>query len=170
MGVLEGTLPEYVVFTQLDRAINWARQNSMAYITFDLSCCGIEIAQVEGGRYDIERFGAVPVVAPAHADLMIVAGTITHKIAKAIRVLYDQMPEPRYVVSVGSCSNTGGMFSWEYSYSTVSGVDKILPVDVFIPGCPPRPEAILHGLMVLQNRIKNKSVLVGSEQQRVDSI
>lgn len=161
MGALENALPEYVLFTQLDRAINWARSNSISYLTLDLACCGIEMAQVEGGRYDIERFGTAPVVSPRHADLMIIAGTVTHKMARVIRHLYDQMPDPKYVISMGSCANCGGLFGWEYSYSTLSGVDKIIPVDVFVPGCPPRPEAFLHGLVSLQNKIVSRKVLVG---------
>ena len=160
MGTLENALPEYLLFTQLDRAINWCRESSISYLTLDLACCGIEMAQVEGGRFDIERFGSVPVVSPRHADLMIVAGTITHKMAPAIKRLYEQMPEPRYVLSMGSCANCGGMFNWELSYSVVSGVDKLIPVDVFVPGCPPRPEALLHGLVTLQQKINARRVLV----------
>mgnify|MGYP001619432949 CR=1 FL=1 len=119
----------------------------------DLACCGVEIAQTIAGRYDIERFGAAPIVSPSHADLMIVAGTITYKVAQHLQDLYEQMPKPRYVLSIGSCANCGGLFSWEYSYSSVSGVDKLIPVDIFVPGCPPRPEAILHGLIKLQEKI-----------------
>lgn len=163
MGILENALPEYVVFSKLDKAINWARQNSISYLTMDLSCCGIEMMQVEGGRFDIERFGAVSQVSPRHADLMIVAGTITYKMAAVLKQLYDQMPFPKYVLSMGSCSNCGGLFSWEYSYSSVSGVDKLIPVDVFVPGCPPRPEALLHGLLTLQRRVAGQKVLVRDE-------
>jgi len=163
MGLLENAFPEYVVFTQLDRVVNWARENSIAYLTMDLACCGIEMLQVEGGRFDIERFGAVPQISPRHSDLMIVAGTVTHKMASRIKQLYEQMPHPKYVLSMGSCSNCGGMFSWEYSYSSLSGIDKIIPVDVFVPGCPPRPEALLHGLLTLQKRISGQRVLVRDE-------
>jgi NADH-quinone oxidoreductase subunit B len=163
VGILENSFPEYVVFTQVDRAINWARKNSLAYLTMDLACCGIEMLQAAGGRYDIERFGAVPKVAPRDADLMIVAGTITYKTAPIIKQLYEQMPAPKYVISMGSCANCGGMFSWEYSYSAVSGADKVVPVDVFVPGCPPRPEALLHGLITLQKRIEGNRAIVKDE-------
>lgn len=163
MGILENAFPEYVVFSQLDRAVNWARQNSISYLTMDLACCGVEMMQVAGGRFDIERFGAVCQVSPRHADLMIVAGTLTYKMASRLKQLYEQMPHPRYVISMGSCSNCGGLFSGEYSYSAVSGVDKLIPVDVFVPGCPPRPEALLHGLLTLQRRIAGQKVLVRDE-------
>lgn len=163
MGVFENAFPEYVVFTQIDKAINWARSNSLAYLTLDLACCGIEMMQVAGGRYDIERFGAVPKVSPRDADLMIVAGTVTYKTAPRIKQLYEQMPFPKYVISMGSCANCGGLFSWEYSYSSISGVDKLIPVDVFIPGCPPRPEALLHGLLTLQKRISGNRAIVRDE-------
>lgn len=165
MGIVENAFPEYVVFTQLDKAISWARENSISYLTLDLACCGVEMMQVEGGRFDIERFGAVTQVSPRHADLMIVAGTVTHKMASRIKQLYEQMPHPKYVLSMGSCSNCGGLFSWEYSYSAVSGVDKLIPVDVFVPGCPPRPEALLHGLLALQRRIEGQRALVGNQAQ-----
>ena len=163
MGLLENAFPEYVVFTQLDRAVNWARENSIAYLTMDLACCGVEMLQVAGGRFDIERFGATCQVSPKHADLMIVAGSVSYKVAEKIKEMYEEMPNPKFVLSMGSCSNCGGMFSWEYSYSTVSGVDKIIPVDVFVPGCPPRPEALLHGLLTLQRRVEGQRVLVRDE-------
>ncbi len=160
MGLLEKSLPEYAVFTQIDKAINWARSFSLSYLTMDLACCGIEMMHVNGARYDIERFGAVPVVSPDQADLMICAGTISYKTASYIREFYEKMPLPRFVISLGSCSNLGGPFSWEYSYSSVSGLDKIVPVDVYVPGCPPRPEAILHGLILLQKKILTQKVLI----------
>ncbi len=160
MGELTKALPEYVLFSQLDQAINWAKKYSIEYLTMDLACCGIEILQVAGGRFDIERFGAIPQVSPRHADLMLVAGTITYKIASYLKSIYEKMPKPRYVVSIGSCANCGGLFSWEYSYSSVSGLDKIIPVDVFVPGCPPRPEAILNGLIMLQRKIESERNLV----------
>lgn len=163
MGILENALPEYAVFSRLDRLISWARENSIAYLTMDLACCGVEMLQVSGGRFDIERFGSVPQVSPRHADLMIVAGTITYKMAPLLRRLYGEMPLPKYVLSMGSCSNCGGLFSWEYSYSSVSGADKIIPVDVFVPGCPPRPEAVLHGLLALRKRIASRHAAVREE-------
>jgi len=160
MKNLENALPEYAVFTKLDDIINWSRYNSLSYLTLDLACCGIEMSHVEGSRFDIERFGSAPVASPRHADLMIVAGTISYKMAPIIKNLYDQMPFPKYVISMGSCSNSGGIFNWENSYAAVSGVDKIIPVDVFVPGCPPRPEALLHGLVSLQKKISKQKVLV----------
>ena len=167
MGILENALPEYVLFTQLDKAVNWAQKNSISYLTLDLACCGIEMAQVEGGRFDIERFGSAPKVSPRHADLLIVAGTVTHKMASVIKLLYEQMPQPRYVLSMGSCANSGGMFSWEYSYSTLSGIDKIIPIDVFVPGCPPRPEALLHGLISIQRKMQSRKVLVEDLRMKI---
>ena len=160
MGVLENSLPEYVMFSKLDELINWSRGNSLAFVSMDLSCCGVEMLQATAGRYDIERFGAVPQVAINHADLMIVAGTVTYKPAPILKKLYEEMPGPNYVLSIGSCANSGGPYSWEYSYSAISGVDKIIPVDVYVPGCPPRPEAILHGLLNLKKRISGQKVLV----------
>lgn len=168
MGILENVLPDHVLFTQLDKAINWARESSISYLTMDLACCGIEMAQVGGGRFDIERFGATDQVSPNHADLMIVAGTITHKMAPVLRKLYDQMPQPRYVIAMGSCASSGGLFSWEYSYSTVSGAEKLIPVDIFVPGCPPRPEALLHGLLTLQRRIRGERILTRSSFDTVE--
>lgn len=167
MGTLENTLPEYVLFTQLDRVINWARSNSIAYLTADLACCGIEMMQVAGGRYDIERFGSVPQTSSKHSDLLIVAGNISYKIAPLLKRIYEEMPFPKYVISMGSCANSGGLFSWEYSYSTVSGLDKIIPVDVYVPGCPPRPEALLHGLLALQKKINSGRVLVRDEMKEL---
>lgn len=163
MGILENALPEYVLFTQLDRIIEWARKNSLNYINLDLACCGIEMLQAYGGRYDIERFGSAPQISPRHADLMIVSGTLTYKMAPTLKLLYEQMPSPKYVMALGSCANSGGLFSWEYSYSSVAGIDKVIPVDVYVPGCPPRPEAILHGLIALQKKISGSSFLVRQE-------
>jgi NADH-quinone oxidoreductase subunit B len=160
MGVLEKALPEYVVFSKLDRAINWAREHSISFLTMDLACCGVEMMHAQGSRYDIERFGSVPQFSPRQSDLMIIAGTVTYKIASQIRELYEQMPHPKYVVSMGSCANSGGLFSAEISYSCISGIDKIIPIDVYVPGCPPRPEAVLHGLLSLQRKIGNQKILV----------
>ena len=165
MGTFENALPEFAVFTQLDRAINWAKQGSLGMLFLDLACCGVEMTQVCGGRYDIERFGSTIQTHPRHADLMIVAGTITHKIAKRIQALYHEMPQSKYVMALGSCTSSGSPFSWEQSYSTVCGADKLFPVDVYVPGCPPRPEAILHGLLLLQKKISNQKILVQNERR-----
>ncbi|MEZ4270913.1 MAG: NADH-quinone oxidoreductase subunit NuoB [Myxococcota bacterium] len=141
-----------VIFTRLDDvvdwAVNWSRKSSLFYLLFGLACCGIELMQTGGPRADIDRFGAVPRATPRQSDLMIVAGTLTYKMAERCKLLYDQMPDPKYVISMGSCANCGGLF--QLSYSVVKGVDKIIPVDVYVPGCPPRPEALTEGLMRIQ--------------------
>jgi len=163
MDSLENTLPEYVFFTKIDRIISWAKEHSLSMLPLDLACCGIEMMQTMGSRFDIERFGAAPKMSPRHADLLILAGTITYKMAAEIKKMYDEMPYPKYVIAMGSCANSGGPFSWEYSYSSVSGADKLLPIDVYVPGCPPRPEAVLHGLLLLKQKIKAGRVLVEDE-------
>jgi NADH-quinone oxidoreductase subunit B len=132
----------------VDFAVNWARKSSLFYLLFGLACCGIELMQTGGPRADLDRFGAVPRATPRQADLMVVAGTLTYKMAERCKLLYDQMPDPKYVISMGSCANCGGLF--QLSYSVVKGVDKIIPVDVYVPGCPPRPEALTQGLMKVQ--------------------
>ena len=135
----------------IDDIINLARKSSIFYLLFGLACCGIELMQTGGPRSDLDRFGAVFRASPRQSDLMIVAGTLTYKMAERARLLYDQMPEPKYVLSMGSCANCGGLFS--LSYSVVKGVDKIIPVDAYIPGCPPRPEALTEGLIRIQQLI-----------------
>jgi NADH-quinone oxidoreductase subunit B len=137
--------------SQLDTLINLARKNSLHYLLFGLACCGIELMQTGGPRADIDRFGAVFRASPRQADFMIVAGTLTYKMAERAKLLYDQMPEPKYVISMGSCANCGGLF--QPSYSVCKGVDKIIPVDVYVPGCPPRPEALTEGLLRLQELV-----------------
>ena len=140
--------------SQLDKLINLARESSMWYLLFGLACCGIELMQTGGPRADLMRFGAIPRASPRQADFMIVAGTLTYKMAERARLLYDQMPEPKYVISMGSCANCGGLFS--LSYAVVKGADKFLPVDVYIPGCPPRPEALTEGLIRLQEIVRKE--------------
>jgi NADH-quinone oxidoreductase subunit B len=141
-----------LVVTKLDEivslGINAARKSSLFYLLFGLACCGIELMQTGGPRADVDRFGAIPRASPRQSDLMIVAGTLTYKMAERAKLLYDQMPDPKYVISMGSCANCGGLF--QPSYSVVKGVDKIIPVDVYIPGCPPRPEALTQGLLKIQ--------------------
>ena len=137
----------------LDDLINWGRSNSLWPLTFATSCCGIEFMAVGAARYDFARFGfEVARASPRQADMIMVAGTITHKMAPVLKRLYDQMADPKYVVAVGGCAISGGPF--KKSYHVLNGVDKILPVDVYIPGCPPRPEALLYGLMQLQRKVK----------------
>ena len=137
----------------MDDLINWGRSNSLWPLTFATSCCGIEFMAVGAARYDIARFGfEVDRASPRQADMIMVAGTITHKMAPVLKRLYDQMADPKYVVAVGGCAISGGPF--KKSYHVLNGVDKILPVDVYIPGCPPRPEALLYGMMQLQRKVK----------------
>ena len=137
----------------MDDLINWGRSNSLWPLTFATSCCGIEFMAVGATRYDFARFGfEVARASPRQADMIMVAGTITHKMAPVLKRLYDQMADPKYVVAVGGCAISGGPF--KKSYHVLNGVDKILPVDVYIPGCPPRPEALLYGMMQLQRKVK----------------
>ena len=137
----------------LDDLINWGRSNSLWPLTFATSCCGIDFMAVGAARYDFARFGfEVARASPRQADMIMVAGTITHKLAPVLKRLYDQMADPKYVIAVGGCAISGGPF--KKSYHVLNGVDKILPVDVYIPGCPPRPEALLYGMMQLQRKVK----------------
>jgi len=145
------------ITTSLDNLINWSRTGSLHWMTFGLACCAVEMMQTSMPRYDLERFGAAPRASPRQSDVMIVAGTLTNKMAPALRKVYDQMPEPRYVISMGSCANGGGYY--HYSYSVVRGCDRIVPVDIYVPGCPPSAEALLYGIMQLQKKIRNKGSL-----------
>ncbi|XP_077888784.1 NADH dehydrogenase [ubiquinone] iron-sulfur protein 7, mitochondrial isoform X1 [Ictidomys tridecemlineatus] len=147
---------EFVV-TKLDDLINWARRSSLWPMTFGLACCAVEMMHMAAPRYDMDRFGVVFRASPRQADVMIVAGTLTNKMAPALRKVYDQMPEPRYVVSMGSCANGGGYY--HYSYSVVRGCDRIVPVDIYVPGCPPTAEALLYGILQLQRKIKREKRL-----------
>ena len=151
-------LDQQVMFTAVDEFLAWGKENSLFYLLFATACCGIELMQAGGPRYDVDRLGMIPRATPRQADLMIVAGTITHKMAGVVRTLYEQMTEPRWVVSMGSCANSGGPFS-KWSYSVLNGVDKYVPVDVYIPGCPPRPEALIDGVMALRERVKRYRTL-----------
>jgi len=140
-----------IITTSIDWVFNWARKSAIWPMTFGLACCAIEMMATGASRFDLDRFGAgVFRPSPRQSDLMIVAGTVTLKMAPVVRRVYDQMPEPKWVISMGSCSNVGGPFN---TYSTLQGVDRIVPVDVYIPGCPPRPEALMYGLMRLQDKI-----------------
>jgi len=144
---------EQIHLTAVDEFLAWGKEHSLFYLLFATACCGIELMQAGGPRYDIDRLGMIPRATPRQADLMIVAGTITHKMAERVKLLWDQMTEPRWVVSMGSCANSGGPFS-KWSYSVLNGIDKYVPVDVYIPGCPPRPEALIDGVMALRERVR----------------
>src|ERR1700712_3897536 len=138
--------------TSTEDLFTWARTGSLWWMTFGLACCAVEMIHVNMPRYDLERFGAAPRASPRQSDVMIVAGTLCNKMAPALRRVYDQMSEPRYVISMGSCANGGGYY--HYSYSVVRGCDRIVPVDIYVPGCPPTAEALLYGVMQLQRKIR----------------
>ena len=144
-----GGLP--VALTSIDKLANWGRSNSLWAMTYGLACCGIEMMAAGASRYDFDRFGTIFRASPRQSDVMIVAGTLTKKHSEFIKRLYDQMTEPRWVISMGSCANTGGMFN---TYATVQGVDRIIPVDLYLPGCAPRPETLQYGVMLLQKKIR----------------
>jgi len=145
------------VVTSLEDLIAWGRTGSLMWMTFGLACCAVEMMQLSMPRYDVERFGFAPRASPRQSDVMIVAGTLTNKMAPALRKVYDQMPDPRYVISMGSCANGGGYY--HYSYSVVRGCDRIVPVDVYVPGCPPTAEALLYGVLQLQKKIRRTSTI-----------
>tara|TARA_Y100000589_G_C27081373_1_gene599798 strand:- start:216 stop:752 length:537 start_codon:yes stop_codon:yes gene_type:complete len=139
------------LITKVNDLVNWARSGSLWPMSFGLACCAVEMMQSAASRYDFDRFGIVFRPSPRQSDVMIVAGTLTNKMAPALRKVYDQMPEPRWVISMGSCANGGGYY--HYSYSVVRGCDKIVPVDIYVPGCPPTAEALLYGILQLQKKI-----------------
>lgn len=159
MGMMEGRWEEGFVTTTLENAINWARQGSLWPMTFGLACCAIEMMATGASRYDIDRFGAGAFRAtPRQADLMIVAGTVNFKMSDRVRRLYNQMPEPKFVIAMGACTCGGGPY-YKYGYNVVKGVDLVVPVDVYVPGCPPRPEALLEGLMRIQDKVRSMKEL-----------
>ena len=145
-----------IIVEKLDTLINWSRANSQWYFQFGLACCAIEMMAAAGPRHDLDRFGAIPRASPRQSDVMIVAGTVTLKMAERVKRLYEQMSDPKYVISMGSCSNSGGPY-WQYGYHVLKGVDLVIPVDVYVPGCPPRPEALIQGILELQKKIKTES-------------
>ena len=146
------------MLTKLDDLLAWARTSSMWPMTFGLACCGVEMIHAYMSRYDLDRFGMMPRPSPRQSDVMIVAGTLTNKMAPALRKVYDQMPEPRWVISMGSCANGGGYY--HYSYSVVRGCDRIVPVDIYVPGCPPSAEALLYGIMQLHRKIRRGNKII----------
>lgn len=145
------------ITAQLDKVVNWARTGSLWPMTFGLACCAVEMMQTGASRFDLDRFGIIFRPSPRQSDVMIVAGTLTNKMAYALRKVYDQMPSPKWVISMGSCANGGGYYY--YSYSVVRGCDRIVPVDVYVPGCPPTPEALIYGILKLQEKIKQTNTL-----------
>lgn len=147
-----------IIVSKLDDLLNWARLSSLWPMGFGLACCAIEFMSTASSAYDLDRFGVIPRNSPRQSDVMIVSGTVTLKMAERVKRLFDQMAEPRYVISMGSCANCGGPY-WEHGYHVLKGVDRVIPVDVYVPGCPPRPEALIGGFLKLQEKIRSESVL-----------
>ncbi len=153
-----------VALTTVDKLVQWGRSNSMWFLTYGLACCAIEMMASGASRYDFDRFGTIFRASPRQADVMVVAGTLTKKHAQFIRRLYDQMTEPKWVISMGSCANTGGMFN---TYATVQGVDRVIPVDIYLPGCAPRPETLQYAAMILQKKIRKESAFQKLKPKRL---
>ena len=157
-----------IIFTQLDAAMNWMRKNSLWPMPMGLACCAIELMATASSRFDIARFGAeVMRFSPRQADVMIVAGTVTYKMALAVKRIWDQMPEPKWCIAMGACASSGGMYR---SYAVLQGIDRLIPVDVYISGCPPRPEALLEGLMRLQRKIDTEGSFLDQKKELVAAL
>lgn len=146
------------IISKIDNLLNWSRRCSLWPMTFGLACCAVEMMHAGASRYDLDRFGIIFRASPRQSDVMIVAGTLTNKMAPALRKVYDQMSEPRWVISMGSCANGGGYY--HYSYSVVRGCDRIVPVDIYVPGCPSTSEALLYGILQLQKKIKRQQIIL----------
>lgn len=157
-----------VIFTRVDAAINWMRKNSMWPMPMGLACCAIEMMAAACSRFDLSRFGAeVMRFSPRQADVMIVAGTVTYKMALAVKRIWDQMPEPKWCIAMGACASSGGMYR---SYAVLQGIDRLIPVDVYISGCPPRPEALIEGLMKLQRKIEGEKSLENQKKELFEDL
>jgi len=157
MSIIEGRFEPNIIITSVDALFNWSRSRSLWPITFGLACCAIEMMATAASRFDQDRLGIFPRPTPRQADCMIVSGTVTAKMGERVRRLYKQMPEPKWVIAMGSCANSGGPY-WQHGYHVVKGVDQIIPVDVYIPGCPPRPEALLDGFLKLREKIEQCTI------------
>ena len=167
MGRLENRFTDNVFFSTVDGIINWSRKSALWPETFGIACCAIEMISAGCSRYDLDRFGVVFRSSPRQSDVMIIAGTVTKKFAPVVRRLYDQMPEPRWVIAMGTCAISGGVYN---TYAVVQGSELIVPVDVHVPGCPPRPEALMHGFVLLQEKIQRSNVLRrGGAEQAVEA-
>jgi len=153
MGLIDGKLGDNFITTKFDSLVAWARKSSLWPMTFGLACCAIEMMASGAARYDFDRFGVIFRATPRQSDVIIIAGTVTHKMGDAILRVYNQMPEPRWVISMGNCSTCGGPYA---NYAVMQGVDEIIPVDVYVPGCPPRPESLMWGVMQLQKKIEQE--------------
>ena len=158
MGLEARLKEEGFITSTLDAVIAWSRENSVWPMPMGISCCAIEMMATSASHYDFDRFGVIPRPSPRQSDVIIISGTVTLKMAIRVKRLYEQMPDPKYVISMGSCSNCGGPY-WEHGYHVLKGVDRVIPVDVYVPGCPPRPEALLEGLLKLQEKIRNESLV-----------
>ncbi len=154
---IEGVLEQGFVTQKVDTVLNWAHTGSFWPLSFGLACCAVEMMHAAASRYDMDRFGVLFRASPRQADLMIVSGTLCNKMAPALRRVYDQMAEPRWVISMGSCANGGGYY--HYSYSVVRGCDRIVPVDIYVPGCPPTAEQLLYGIVQLQNKVRHSTTI-----------
>jgi NADH-quinone oxidoreductase subunit B len=163
MGLLDKQFSdENIILTNTEDLLNWARLSSLWQVSFGLACCAIEMMATSASRWDFDRFGVIPRPSPRQADIIIISGTVTLKMATRIKRLYEQMPEPKYIISMGSCSNCGGPY-WEHGYNVLKGIDRVIPVDVYVPGCPPRPDALLEGLVKLQEKIRKETLVARKE-------